>query len=125
MLKRRISAGVAGFVLGAIAVAALLWLGHRLFGVLTPGVEPTLPVLGAVLFAYLIGGVIGTAVATQREPDNRRIAPIVVVQVAMVLTLMTVFNVPSPGWYIAAALFIWVPAGWIGIQIGKRMRASA
>jgi hypothetical protein len=138
IILRNCLAVVIGLVLGSIANMALVVAGPHIFpppvGVdmsdaksFAAGVHLLEPKHFLFPFlAHAVGTLVGAGAAHLIAASRRSDFAYVIGALFLAGGIAASFMIPAPGWFIAVDLLLaYLPMAWVGICLGRRMRADA
>ena len=131
-MTRKILAGIAGFVTTFATIMLLQAVGHAVYPP-PPDLDfsdpeavarlfDSLPVgaLSFVLLAYFAGAFIGPFVAKWLGGGSGKPYALILGGFVLGGTLVTVYRIPHPPWFVAAAIIGIPVAAWLGAKFGPR-----
>ncbi len=129
---RKVLGGIAGFVTTFATIMLVQALGHAVYPP-PPGLDTgdparvgdyleTLPpgALVFVLLAYFAGAFLGTFVAKWLGGGSGKPYALLLGGLVLAGTLLTVYRIPHPPWFVVAAIISIPVAAWLGARLGPR-----
>jgi len=127
---------LAGVVAGAFVIALFEFLGQHVYPP-PAGMDPRNPesiraamahvpkgALFLVLVAWSAGSVVGGALAARIAPRRPVIHALVVGGLLLAAGVMTMLELPHPGWFQLAGVATFLPAAWAGSRLVRRPPTS-
>ena len=134
-MLRNVLGVIAGIVVGIAVVSAIEFGGHQIYPP-PPGIDPMDPedlkawlevmpigAMVAVLIAHAVGSFAGTSAAVLAA-QRRALPGWIVGAVFLAFTVMNLFMIPSPPWFIAADLALVVLAPVLAVRLFSRRAAA-
>jgi hypothetical protein len=135
-MARKILAGIAGFVTTFATIMLVQAWGHAVFPP-PPELDLSDPeaaarlfddlpwgALACVLFAYFAGAFLGTFVAKWLGGGSGKPYALILGGFVLGGTLVTVYQIPHPPWFVGAAIIGIPAAAWLGAKFGPRRIAA-
>jgi hypothetical protein len=128
-VKRSILGGIVGLVAATITIFVVEMTGHRIWPLPagldiheTPDFLSRMPVMALawIVLGFAAGAFVGGLVAAAISRGRK--ASMVVGALLLVATILMFFEIPHPGWMIAAGLIVPLPSAWLGAWLMTRKR---